>query len=148
MCCWLIKIGFGWRKDLFLYGNSTLLNESLIWTMWPTFLCSGVGVAKMFGVWGGQGQRPWQCPHMDHCPWSWTQKSWHVGTGSHFTTWRWLIVPVQPLLEILGEVKEEAVVAESERGRQRDTTSGWEKGFLFIMIERDFIQQMCSDFSF
>lgn len=61
---------------------------------------------------------------------------------------RWLIVPVQPVLEILGEVKEEAVVAENERRHQRDTTSGWEKGFSFIMIKRDFIQQTCSGFSF
>ena len=50
-----------------------------------------------------------------------------------------LMSPVQPLLEILGEAKEEAVVAQNERGHQRDLTMGWEKGFLLRVIEKDFI---------
>lgn len=42
-----------------------------------------------------------------------------------------MIIPtVQPLLEILCEIKEETVVAENKGGSQRDTTTVWEKGFL------------------
>lgn len=50
-----------------------------------------------------------------------------------------LMSPVQPLLEILGEAKEEAVVAQNERGHQRDLIMGREKGFLLIVIEKYFI---------
>lgn len=44
--------------------------------------------------------------------------------------------PVQPLLENLGEAKEEGVLAQNERGHQRDLSMGWETEFLFRVIKR------------
>lgn len=50
-----------------------------------------------------------------------------------------LMSPVQPLGEILNEVKEKAVVAENAGGCQRDTATDGKRVFLFIRIKRDFI---------
>lgn len=60
-----------------------------------------------------------------------------------------VIFTVQPLLEILGEVKEEAVIAENKRGCQRDTTTVWGKRiFIFIMIKRFYLDKGVQFFLF
>lgn len=52
-----------------------------------------------------------------------------------------LLSLVHPLLESLCEAKEEAMAAENETGHQRDLTMLWEKGFLFMGIQRGFFEQ-------
>lgn len=79
----------------------------------------------------------------------WRPASWTtvLGPEHEFTCWdmvtfcnlEMLMSPVQPLPEILCDIKEEAMVAENERGHQGDTTMGWKKGFLFNIINRNFI---------